>query len=135
MHRLIPGMIHVVTRLARPGRLAYNIVHSPQRSFSYTPLSMSQKSLFGPTVSEVPAGGSFSSTGWNVTVPRGAEIVKPAAQLLEQLLPVIQRPAAVVPAASTGNALMDALKKTQNQARTQNDAEAYKSTESGKHIV
>ncbi|KAG9090252.1 hypothetical protein FRC06_001158, partial [Ceratobasidium sp. 370] len=91
---------------------------------------MAQKSLFGPTITSVPAGGSSTSTSSNVAVPRSAEIVKPVAQLLEQLLPVKDKPVAADPAASSGNALIDALKKTQNQARTWNDAEAYKSTES-----
>ncbi|KAG9128338.1 hypothetical protein FRC07_000450 [Ceratobasidium sp. 392] len=91
---------------------------------------MAQKSLFGPTVTNVPAGGTSSSSSSNVTVPRSAEIVKPGAQLLEQLLPVKTKPTAADPAASSGNTFVDALKKTQNQARTWNDAKAYKSTES-----
>ncbi|KAG8722495.1 hypothetical protein FRC08_001551 [Ceratobasidium sp. 394] len=91
---------------------------------------MAQKSFFGPTITNLPAGGSSTSNSSNVTVPQSAEIVKPVAQLLEQLLPVKNKPAGAEPAASSGNALIDALKKTQNQARTWNDAEAYKSTES-----
>ncbi|QRV87398.1 hypothetical protein RhiJN_15416 [Ceratobasidium sp. AG-Ba] len=92
---------------------------------------MAQKSLFGPTTTDVPTGGSLNSVHANVTVPRSAELVKPAGQLLEQLLPVKQKPVAAGIAASSGNALVDALKKKQNQARTENNAEAYASTESG----
>ncbi|KAF8607922.1 hypothetical protein BDV93DRAFT_519910 [Ceratobasidium sp. AG-I] len=100
--------------------------------FSSTPLpTMSTKSFFGPTTTEAPAAGSSNLSGaWNVTVPQVAEIVKPAAQLLEQLLPVATKPVSVVPSSSSGNTLVDALKKTQNQARTENNAEAYASTES-----
>ncbi|KAG8783680.1 hypothetical protein FRC12_019468 [Ceratobasidium sp. 428] len=69
---------------------------------------MAQKSFFGPTTTNIPTGDLQT----------------------RPLLPVKNKPVAADPAASSGNALVDALKKTQNQARTWNDAEAYKSTES-----
>lgn len=94
---------------------------------------MSAKSLFEPTSTDVPTAGSSNLSGaWDVTIPQIAEIVKPAAQLLEQLLPVTSKPTSVIPSSSSGNTLVDALRKAQNQARTQNNAEAYTSTESGK---
>ncbi|KAG9079863.1 hypothetical protein FS749_008207, partial [Ceratobasidium sp. UAMH 11750] len=107
---------------------------------------MAQGSLFGPTTTEIPAGDSLDTTGWNLTVPRSSEIVKPISQLLEQLLPVKQAPI-VIPTArlfetlfaakkppttapsSPVNSYAEALKKNQNRARTQNNAEAYRSTE------
>ncbi|KAG9078898.1 hypothetical protein FS749_009042 [Ceratobasidium sp. UAMH 11750] len=104
---------------------------------------MARASLFGPTTTDIPAG-SPSSTRHNVTVPCGTEVVKPAAQLLEQLLPAKKTPTAVDtahlfkqlfsakknPTISPGSAFATALKRTQNQARTQNNAKAYHSTES-----
>lgn len=98
---------------------------------------MPAKSLFGPTVCEVPPEGPASlatHAGWHVTVPQSAEIVKPAAQLLEQLLPVMSKPTPT-PTTPSGNTFVDALKKVQNQRRTENNAEAFASTESGKLII
>ncbi|KAG9102696.1 hypothetical protein FRC06_001404 [Ceratobasidium sp. 370] len=102
---------------------------------------MAQGSLFRPTTTETPTGASLDSTGWNVTVPRSSEIVKPSAQLLEQLLPVKQAPvgistaqlfeelfAAMRPSTaslSPPTSYAEALKRNYNRARTQNGAEAY----------
>ncbi|QRV79639.1 hypothetical protein RhiJN_07654 [Ceratobasidium sp. AG-Ba] len=106
---------------------------------------MPQKSLFGPTTTEIPTEGSVSSTAWNVTVPRSADLVKPAAQLLDELLPAKQRPidrpvaqlfkdvfdpkpSSEDDVEPTGNSYADVLKRNLNRARTANNAEAYRST-------
>lgn len=67
----------------------------------------------------------------NVTVPLNEKITRPIAQLLEQLLPVQSKPTPAQPDPTPKNAFAEALKKVQNQARTQNNAEAFVSTTSG----
>jgi hypothetical protein len=99
-----------------------------------SPSSMASKSLFGPTVSTVPNQNSSIAPNRDVTVPQSTKIVTPVTQLLEQLLPVESKPTIAPPAAS-GNTFVDALKRLQNQARTQNNAEAYGSTTSGMLII
>ncbi|QRV94277.1 hypothetical protein RhiJN_22295 [Ceratobasidium sp. AG-Ba] len=99
---------------------------------------MPQKSLFDPTTTEIPTEGSLSSTAWNVTVPRSADLVKPAAQLLDELLPAKQtptdRPVAQLfkdvfdPKPSSED---DAEPTENSRAGTANSAEAYRSTGSG----
>ncbi|KAG8740085.1 hypothetical protein FRC10_004763 [Ceratobasidium sp. 414] len=112
----------------------------PSKTSLSTPYSMAQNSLFAPTSTDIPPG-SPTSTKHSVTIPHGTEIVKPAAQLLEQLLPAKKTPAAVDTAQlfkqlfsakkdTPGSAYAVALTRTQNQARTQKNAKAYHSTES-----
>ncbi|KAG9076523.1 hypothetical protein FS749_011703, partial [Ceratobasidium sp. UAMH 11750] len=100
---------------------------------------MAQASLFGPTTTDIPSENTLSSIGWDVTVPLSAEIVRPAAQLLEQPLPakevpVIalslqakrsqpttkpQKPPLVTPTVLPGVTYAEALRRHKDQARVQ----------------
>ncbi|KAG9103511.1 hypothetical protein FRC07_009974, partial [Ceratobasidium sp. 392] len=104
---------------------------------------MTQNLLFGSTTTNIPTN-SLSSTKWNVTVPQSTELVKPAAQLLEQLLPTKRTPPDVVQiadlfkqlfppnkaASASGSTLTTTPERVKNQARTRKNAKAYHSTES-----
>ncbi|KAJ1308502.1 hypothetical protein OPQ81_004206 [Rhizoctonia solani] len=85
------------------------------------------ESHFGPTITTKPEGTS-KPPARDITVPEGAKIVTPISQLLEQLLPVRSKP--IPHPATPSNPFVEALKKFQNRARTQNNAEAYHSTTS-----
>ncbi|KAG8742608.1 hypothetical protein FRC10_001206 [Ceratobasidium sp. 414] len=100
---------------------------------------MALVSLFGPTTTDVPAEDSLGSIGWDVTVPLSTEIVCPAAQLLEQPLPVkeVQAPTVspfpqakphskpvlpepkVTPTVLPGVTYAEALRRSKDQARMQ----------------
>ncbi|KAG9074937.1 hypothetical protein FRC06_010370, partial [Ceratobasidium sp. 370] len=102
---------------------------------------MAQGSLFGPTTTDVPAEDSLSSVGWDVTIPLSTEIVRPAAQLLEQPLPVkevpivtpllarssvpskkpvpAEKPLVVTPTVLPGVTYAEALRRHKDQARVQ----------------
>ncbi|QRV91206.1 hypothetical protein RhiJN_19224 [Ceratobasidium sp. AG-Ba] len=103
---------------------------------------MSQEAFFRPSTTEIPVG-SPSLTQHDVTVPLGAEIVKPVAQLLEHLLcvkGVVYKPAPIAQIfeemrsykkrnnAPTGDIYANVLEKTRNQAHTRNNDKAYNST-------
>ncbi|QRV79638.1 hypothetical protein RhiJN_07653 [Ceratobasidium sp. AG-Ba] len=108
---------------------------------------MTRITLFGPSTTEVPTSESLESAHYNVTVPQSAKLVQPTTQLLEQLLPVRRNPVVVpidiiferifapnrvagisAPVDLPGVPYANALRNFQNRARTENGAEAYRST-------
>ncbi|QRV76373.1 hypothetical protein RhiJN_04388 [Ceratobasidium sp. AG-Ba] len=103
---------------------------------------MSQEAFFRPSTTEIPVG-SPSLTQHDVTVTLAAEIVKPVAQLLGDLLRVkgvADKPTHIAQIfeevrsykkrnnAPTSNMYANALDKTRNQAYTWNNGKAYNST-------
>ncbi|QRV94276.1 hypothetical protein RhiJN_22294 [Ceratobasidium sp. AG-Ba] len=108
---------------------------------------MTRITLFGPSTTEVPTSESLESAHYNVTIPQSAKLVQPTTQLLEQLLPVRRNPVVVpidiiferifapngvagisAPVDFPGVPYANALRNSQNRARTENGAEAYRST-------
>ncbi|CAE6443331.1 unnamed protein product [Rhizoctonia solani] len=87
------------------------------------------KSLFAPTTTTETEGLS-KLPARDVTVPGGIKIVTPVSQLLQLLFPVVPKRTSAPQKVPSENPLVAGMKEIQNQARTQNNAEAYKSTRS-----
>ncbi|CAE6418578.1 unnamed protein product, partial [Rhizoctonia solani] len=87
------------------------------------------KLLFGPTIT-TKAEGAPKLPARDVTVPVAAKIVTPISQLLDQLLPIAPKPTPTPRTPPSENPLVEGMKELQNRTRTQNNAEAFKSTTS-----
>ncbi|KAG8691698.1 hypothetical protein FRC11_012449 [Ceratobasidium sp. 423] len=87
------------------------------------------RSLFDPATT-AKAEGASKPPARDVTVPEGTKIVTPISQLLDKLLPVTYKPTPATRAIHLENPLVAGMKELQNRARTQNNAEAFKSTRS-----